>query len=648
MSVEASSLLARGRSFDLTATWARPRNAVGLAALVAGIVALVLRTQLFPHGSANNDEGVYLLQAHALVHGHLTLPFAGDPRAHQPWLFAIGDDGYVAKYLPIVAAIYAIGLMLFHSVTPVLIFLAAVLPVLMYRLGRLTGLSEERATVAAVLFSLSPAILVEGGLVLSYLPFLVLLLCCWISVFSAVDGSVRWAFAAGLAAACAAAVRPMDGVLMIGPALLWLVWRKRASLSWLLAGGLPVGALMLAFNAVVTGSPLRLPFSLFDPLDKVGFGERRLYPEAAPAYFGPVQSWDGTRRHFFIEPAQWFLGFLVVLPLALWSVRRGGPATERHRVLAAGTGVVMLGYLVFWGPWLASVLWGGPRTIGPFYSLAPILPLVLCAFAVPLRPRVLVPLVAIASVHPVVHGADALDRARRERAATAVQLSLLDPQATTLLDIDPPYTGHPVSGLAGPGVILAAHAMPSTLPAGPRRYLALAASPYRPQGAAWVLREPIVSRGSSLRLRVRRVGAPEGEVLVVSRNGRTFACRQGGGVTLTLTATGVSGCSGAGIPDRWFRASSRACPDLTCLTLSTWSPGGHGWLPGAWRRMPVETSGASVTVLTDGPVLRWQGRGWLEVVAERQPGPGLHSRRPSANHGTSTRPMRVTAPQVGR
>jgi hypothetical protein len=220
-------------------------------------------------------------------------------------------------------------------------------------------------------------------------------------------------------------------------------------------------------------------------------------------------------------------------------------------------------------------------------------------------------------VHPVVHGIDALDRAERDRARTAQQLALLEPGVTTILDIYPPYTGHPVSGQAGDGVILGAHAMPSTLPAGPRTYLALAANPYRPQGAAWVLREPVVSTGTALPLTVRRVWFAPGQVLVVSRNGRTVACHQGRGVTLTLTATGVSGCAGAAIPDEWYEASSGTCPDLTCLTLSVWRHGRGGWAQGAWRRLPVEVSGSSVTVLTDGPVLRSEGRGWLEVLARR-------------------------------
>src|SRR4051794_24523472 len=87
-----------------------PLLVVSLASLLAAFVAAFLRLRLYHHGSPNNDEAVYLHQAIGLTHGHLVVPFNGDIRARQPWLFAIGAHGYVSKYLPVVAGLYAIGL----------------------------------------------------------------------------------------------------------------------------------------------------------------------------------------------------------------------------------------------------------------------------------------------------------------------------------------------------------------------------------------------------------------------------------------------------------------------------------------------------------------------------------------------------------
>jgi hypothetical protein len=43
---------------------------------------------LFPYLSHNHDEGVYLLQADALLDGDLPVPAPANARSFQPWLTA--------------------------------------------------------------------------------------------------------------------------------------------------------------------------------------------------------------------------------------------------------------------------------------------------------------------------------------------------------------------------------------------------------------------------------------------------------------------------------------------------------------------------------------------------------------------------------
>jgi len=594
---------------------------------LCAVVALYLRLRIFDHGGPNNDESVYLLQAHALRHGHLVIPFDGDVEARQPWLFAIGPHGYIAKYLPVVAGFYALGLTLFGTVTPLLLGLAAAVPVLTHRLAIDLGLSRRRALVAGALVGLSPAILVQGGLVLSYLPFLVTGLSCWIVVFRGAErrgwSAARWAGGATLLAALAACMRPMDGLVLLAPSLCWLLWRSAARRRAILGGalgGLPVLVGVLLYDRHVTGAALRLPFSLLDPHDSFGFGGHRFFPEDALHHYGLLQAVAGTSRHFFIEPAQWMWGFLPVLALALWAVRPGGSASERHRVLVASAGCLLVAYFFFWGPWHASYYWGWTRSAGPFYSLPMFAPLVLAALTVPISSRALVALLMAGSIHPAVHSVDALGRLHREHRETLELLALVDPKVTTLLDVDAPYLGHPISELVGPRIWLSSQAPVSRLPAGPWEMLVLAGYPYRPVGHPnFQLREVVVTQGAAVQLAVRRVGKhyPR-ELLVVTRGGVASACVQGpSGVTLTLTPTGVSGCSNAELPgNKWTQRPYRICPDLSCVSIMTFTPVRHGgWRVGAWRQVPVEVVNGQVRLLTDGRALRTSGRGWISVAA---------------------------------
>jgi hypothetical protein len=457
-------------------------------------------------------------------------------------------------------------------------------------------------------------------LVLSYLPFIVLLLGCWTVAFRAARGS-GWGLptAAGLLAGLATCVRPMDGLLLLGPTLGWLVARRadrRRAAAAILGGGSPVLALLLAYDRHVVGGPFRLPFSLLEPTDKLGFGDRRLYPEDQVHRFGLAEAWQGTVRHFAVEPAQWVFGFLVIVPLALWATRRGGEADARHRVLLGSSVLTLVAYFCFWGPWDASVLWGGTRILGPFYSLALLVPFVLVALTVEIRSGLLAGLLGLAAIHPVVHAVDAFGELRSDHAATTEIMSLVDPSRPTLIDADPPYLGHPIGRLWEPGALLASRVPPAALPAGPLRLLVIDGDPYR-GSPRYQLRAMRLAQGPEVGLRIRRTGFGPNEILVVSRAGHASACRQGrAGVTLRLTGAGVTGCRGEAVPPTWARQPYRNCADTSCLIISTFTRLAPGvWREGGWRRLPVDSSSGSVRLLTDGPPVRSARAGWISVRA---------------------------------
>ncbi|MGH3744350.1 MAG: hypothetical protein ACRDTP_05775, partial [Mycobacteriales bacterium] len=192
--------------------WPVPASVWALS-VVATVVGVVLALTVFRHGSIDNDDGVYLLQARALVHGRLTVPMPANAQATQPWFFAITSHGYVSKYLPLVAGLYAVGLALFDSVVPVLAVLAFLLPLCVWALAREVGLPRGRAVLATALVGLSPAVLVQGGLVLSYLPFLVLLTIGWLLLLRiARTGSTAYSVLFGLVLGLAVTLRQLDPV----------------------------------------------------------------------------------------------------------------------------------------------------------------------------------------------------------------------------------------------------------------------------------------------------------------------------------------------------------------------------------------------------------------------------------------------------
>lgn len=615
--------------------------AVWVLSVVATVVAVVLALTVFRHGSIDNDDGVYLLQARALLHGRLTVPMPANPEASQPWFFAITSHGYVSKYLPLVAALYAVGLGLFGSVVPVLGLLAFVLPLCVWALAREVGLPRRRAVLATAIVSLSPAVLVQGGLVLSYLPFLVLLTIGWLLLLRvARSGSVANAALFGLVFSVAVSLRQLDPVLLLGPAAVWVAWRLRwrRLVRPLVAAGvgvLPVAVLVLAYDAHVTGSALRLPFGLLSPNDKPGFGVRQLVPEDPRRHFGIVQGLYGGLETFLHEPLGWALGFVLVVPLALWNLRRGGSVTTPVRVLSASAAFFVLVYLAFWGPWNAAVLWGGPRDVGPFYALPILIPLAFAAVAwwPTDRRRILgmglLGAVAIGFTTSLLVGL--VPRLVRDNGTTRALLGAVHDArpGPILLGVDPPYLSHPVGALGdrwpetGRQLLLA-----SQLDAGQvtglrnPTLLQVGGSPYSDK--SYILAPEIRLSGAAVRVRVEIGSGAQDETLVVSRGGTLSACRLYDGAILTITSTAVTGCSGLALPhipgktaghDILDKLPYRLCTSSDCLSFSSFETDKKGkpYATG-WRRVPLAVDGEKVTMLADGVPAVAAGGGLVSVT----------------------------------
>ncbi len=442
--------------------------------------------------------------------------------------------------------------------------------------------------------------------------------------------------AVGLLASAAAVARPFDAVLLLTAPLLRTARCLRRSstllrsVAWGAAGALPLVTAVLAYDRFATGSVLRLPFGLLEPNDKLGFGQRRLLPEGGAHDFGLTQSLQGSWTHMAIEPLTWFAGGALLLPLALVGLTRWRRLDAGLRTLLCSVGLFLLGYLTFWGPYFASILWGGVRTVGPFYALPLLLPAALAAtaFVDTLRRAwsiCLIPLALFAFVLNARQAVGAAGLARQEARQTAAVLNAVDsvPAGQQILVLaDPPYLGHPVSGLVnqagGERLALAGRFPVPTTSAGTPELLELPRAYPRVGPSSFVLRRTILSSGRRvpLAVSVSRAVAPVNvqDLLVVSRAGRSRGCRLAT-AAVVLDSSSFSGCSGAPVPGSWSRDLTRQCRTPSCLSLAVYDSA-PGRLPRrmAWRRLPTDVTQLGVSLLTDGPVLRSSGGDWITVV----------------------------------
>ena len=402
----------------------RPRRRLRVDTLApviaAGLFAYIGSVWVFPLLSINHDEPAYLLQAETLRHGALTINAPAHAAAFTPWLATLLDGQFVFKYTPFHAAFLAFGRIVFGSYRISLVLIAAACVASFGFLARTVLPTRRSAIVATWLFALSPLVLIQSATYLSYLSSLTFLLLCVGSYFRAIRSSSRlWWALAGVSGAIAFACRPFDAVLVLSPLVVHLGWSVyRRQVDWrcvaVLAGGAaPFFGIFALTNLAMTGSPIRLPFTLLDPLDRLGFGWRRLHPTNVARWYGPRQALEGLWMHLL-----WFPAFVFGGPaLLLVATRARFRSLSTPMRLIAALGVTSsVGYLFFWGPYGMSVLWTAHPIgyLGPFYWLPVVVPVTLLA-TLGLRrlhqanPRIAVALVVVmigSTVATLVHAID--------------------------------------------------------------------------------------------------------------------------------------------------------------------------------------------------------------------------------------------------
>jgi hypothetical protein len=400
--------------------------------------------------------------------------------------------------------------------------------------------------------------------------------------------------------------------------------------------GLIPGVLLLAaYDSYATGGVFKLPFNALESQDRLGFGQRRLFPQDYPHYFGPRQSVDGFYDHFILAPLTWFAAGVIVLPLAVLAVTRWKSLAVELRWLAASTGIFFLGYLYFWGPWNASVLWGGPKTIGPFYALAVLVPItaLACSVRITLSQREFRLVGGLAALVAVALSGDqfatGFSHAHGQSGATdqvlaAVEVGRSSAQSL-MIEAGAPYLGHPVSEVLN--AIGSSEVASNTVPPLGHRssvLLQLPGDPYGSNGPNVDLvrqrlltgRKVLVTVGYDLP--VSRAPQAASYALLVQVGSSRMLCAVNARHTalVSLSPAGPRCLALSAVPLRVIGPSSDSCGGACIdLTLFRFGPG-RAVHHAASRHLLERVIGRQVEVFVDGALITEHGAGWLTVTGD--------------------------------
>lgn len=355
---------------------ASPRYVHALG-VMATLVAVASRYAAYPGGSANRDESVYQWQTELLAKRRLSMSDFGFGEILQPWLTGRHNGEIFSQYPPGWPLVMSVGRLVgWPELTLIIASIVAILGT--YALALEITRERRVAGLSATLLVLSPIVAIHSGVFLTYLfasgVGAIFTTCVLAGVRLA---SRRWLLGTGACLGILILTRPFDAVLWAVAVLGYVVVTERHQLRelqrlapTLIVATLPFVLGQLAFNNHLTGSPLRFPISVADPLDAFGFGERRMMPGIETTTYDLGIALESAVENLMFLP--WFvLGGYIGAIAAVAAVV--GNRRRRSTWLLVSLGVVFpVGYLGFWGTTVAATT---SPLHGPIYYIPVYVPL---------------------------------------------------------------------------------------------------------------------------------------------------------------------------------------------------------------------------------------------------------------------------------
>jgi 4-amino-4-deoxy-L-arabinose transferase-like glycosyltransferase len=349
-----------------------------LAAAAGGLVAVCAAYFLWPNGSHDLDELVYLNQAEAIRHGQLTYDTDSYAPDFRPYLSGVAGDRVVFKYQPLWPAWLALSQAATGDHRPGLVVAGMVAAMAFWLLGReLTG-SPWLGTALAVGVALSPVFVAHSATALAYLPAAALAAAFLAAALRGVRTGSRWWFAtSGLCIGALAFHRPFDAALVGAPVAAWLAVRAARTRDWrapavMALAAAPFALAWLGYNLAATGDALTPAFSVDAPSDTFGFGRRASWEATGVTFVDGAVDYTpaGAARTvvtFAAVTPLWIAGGAVSLALMAAAMVLGR-RDQRRWVLLSTIVLVIVAYFFWWGT-KNFVDFGLHTALGPAYWL---------------------------------------------------------------------------------------------------------------------------------------------------------------------------------------------------------------------------------------------------------------------------------------
>ena len=349
---------------------------LALLVMVAAAISVAVHHFVFPAYSWNRDEVVYLWQVQGLAEGKVFTSGGGTPLFFQPWLSGVSNGMFFSQYTlgwPLVLLVAQwLG-----ATASALAFATALAVLGTYAFAREVTRDRWVALVAAAVLVLSPVVVVQSGMYLSYLFALGLGALFGAGLLAGLRRRSRWLLlAAGACVGWLFMTRPFDAVLWGGALVAYVVfanWHEKArvacALAWTALGALPLLIATLAYNKHITGSFTEFPITAADPRDTFGFGKKSIGERWPTLEYTLRRAVRGVGRNGWELPPFLFGSYvgLVLAAIGLW-LRRHQRSTL---ALLAVVVVFPLGYFFFWGISLSATF---AHVSGPLYFVPLFLP----------------------------------------------------------------------------------------------------------------------------------------------------------------------------------------------------------------------------------------------------------------------------------